>query len=559
MLEAIRSRQRLIELGDDALEDYQRTVLQAMIDNPKFALFLDTGLGKTAVCLRFIREMFDRDAIRKVLVIAPLKVANQTWPSEIPRWAFSNPLPFRMVRTPDLVEAVNGAGRAALNRTLTEKERAKVERAALRMVKKERGRNPSLTEEELLPLMKQRAEKEYRAHTANLVKMETANRLLLEREARDPAVIHIVNCEMVEWVVEAWGADWPYQCVIYDESDGIKDHTTKRWKALRNVAPNCDYFYELTATPNAESYLGLWAQMFLLDGGKRLGRTFTEYKERYFDENRYSHKITLRKGSEERIAAKLADITLEMKQQDYLKDVAPYRIQNVLYELPEHAIELYKQMDKNGVAEIGDKTIYADQAVSVLQKLLQISAGFIYDTEDTLDNFGAAVEKRNIYPIHDAKIEKLKELQELHKGEPLLVSYVHQGSLEKLCKHFPEAVVMDRKGTQRKAWNDGKIKMLLMHPKSGAHGLNLQFGGHIVINYDVHYSYGQFYQFLRRLARRGQPAAEVLVYNLLGAGTYDIAVEKACWQEKRSMQEAFFDLIKRFRKHGKNKAKRSRD
>ena len=78
------------------------------------------------------------------------------------------------------------------------------------------------------------------------------------------------------------------------------------------------------------------------------------------------------------------------------------------------------------------------------------------------------------------------------------------------------------------------------------------------MNYDVHYSYGQFYQFLRRLARRGQPAAEVLVYNLLGENTYDVVVEKTCWQEKRSMQEAFFDLIKRFRKHGKNKAKRSR-
>ena len=132
--------------------------------------------------------------------------------------------------------------------------------------------------------------------------------------------------------------------------------------------------------------------------------------------------------------------------------------------------------------------------------------------------------------------------------ENFLISYYHQGSLELLQKHFPQAVKMDRKGTQKNDWNDGKIKMLLMHPKSGAHGLNLQKGGHIVINYDVYFSYGQFYQFLRRLARRGQKHDNVLVFNILAARTYDEEVQRSCWVDKGESQNAFFGLIQKCKK-----------
>ena len=237
-----------------------------------------------------------------------------------------------------------------------------------------------------------------------------------------------------------------------------------------------------------------------------------------------------------------------MKQEDYLKDIPPYCIENVLYELPEEARDYYKAMSKGGMIRVNDREIIANQAVSVLQKMMQISAGFVYDSEESISDFGSIINSREIFYLHDAKIKALKDLMARFPDDNFLISYYHQGSLNLLQKHFPDAIKMDRKGSQKNDWNHGKIKMLLMHPKSGAHGLNLQKGGRIVINYDVYFSYGQFYQFLRRLARRGQTAEAVLVFNLLAAGTYDEVVERNCWQEKGDTQNIFFDLIKECKK-----------
>ena len=366
---------------------------------------------------------------------------------------------------------------------------------------------------------------------------------------------------MVEWLVNALGDKWIYDCVIYDESDAIKDASTKRWKALDSIKHMTTRFYELTATPAAEDYLGLFAQIKLLDGGKRLGRTMTEYKQRYFNENPYSHKITLKDGAADEITKAIADITLVMKQEDYLKDIPPYIIDNVLYPLSEEAKAYYDSMSKTGGVKLENGVeIYAEQAVSVLQKMMQISAGFIYESEETLSDFGTFKNQRTIHHLHNDKIKALSDLMAKYPNENFLISYYHQGSLEKLQKYFPNAVKMDRKGTQKQAWNDGKIKMLLMHPKSGAHGLNLQKGGHIVINYDVYFSYALFYQFLRRLARRGQPHHEVLVFNLLAEATYDQVVERGCWVDKKNAQNMFFEMIKtlKVKKNG-NTQKNAKD
>ena len=375
-----------------------------------------------------------------------------------------------------------------------------------------------------------------------------------EYERINPTQIHIINHEMVEWLVNAWGSeDWIYDCVIYDESDAIKDATTKRWKALDSIKHKVEHFYELTATPAAEDYLGLFAQIKLLDGGQRLGRTMTQYKEKYFNVNPYNYKITLKDGSADKITQAISDITLVMKQEDYLKDIPPYVIENVTYDLPKDVRKMYEVMSSNGMLTLPNGVqIVAEQAVSVLQKMMQICAGFVYESEETISDFGSISTNRTIHFLHTAKIEALKNLMQQYPNDNFLISYYHQGSLELLQKHFPEAVKMDRKGTQKQTWNDRKIKMLLMHPKSGAHGLNLQKGGRIVINYDVYFSYGQFYQFLRRLARRGQEADKVLVFNLLAAQTYDERVEYACWQQKGETQNAFFDLITEFKKAFKN-------
>lgn len=143
--------------------------------------------------------------------------------------------------------------------------------------------NPNISEAEHNDLLKKTTaavEKEYCKWLTETARVEAAGVQIRKYEREHPTVIHIINHEMVEWLVNAWGTeDWIYDCVIYDESDGIKDATTKRWKALDSIKHKTTHFYELTATPAAENYLGLFAQIKLLDGGKRLGRTMTEYKE----------------------------------------------------------------------------------------------------------------------------------------------------------------------------------------------------------------------------------------------------------------------------------------
>lgn len=551
-LDKLKARFDRVELHEHHLDDYQHTAIDFLKKNPRSALFIDTGLGKTAICLKLIRDLVDDDKINKVLIIAPLKVANQTWGDEISKWSFSAPLSYKLVRAEHIIEAVNEYARDAKKRPFNEKDLRKIKCKVDSRVNKFLKNNPNISESDKLSVISKTAEaveKEYRKWLTENARMEAAGIQIREYERSNPTVIHIINHEMVEWLVNAWGSnDWIYDCVIYDESDGIKDATTKRWKALDSIKHKTSHFYELTATPAAENHLGLFAQIKLLDGGERLGRTMTEYKEKYFNVNPYNYKITLKDGASDLIAAAISDITLVMKQEDYLKDIPPYVVEDVLYDLPEKHRELYNTMSDTGMIKVNGQDIIAEQAGAVLQKMMQICAGFVYEGTESIDDFGSIVKDRRIHYLHTAKIEALRELMARHPEENFLISYYHQGSLNLLQKHFPEAVKMDRQGTQKASWNRGEIKMLLMHPKSGAHGLNLQKGGHIVINFDVYFSYGQYYQFLRRLARRGQEHDKVLVYNLLAANTYDVVVKKACWEGKRNTQNVLFELIQKCKK-----------
>lgn len=551
-LDKLKSRFENVDLHEHHLDDYQITAVDFLKKNPRSALFIDTGLGKTAICLKLIRDLVDDDKINKVLIIAPLKVANQTWGDEISKWSFSAPLSYKLVRAEHIIEAVNEYARDAKKRPFNEKDLRKIKRKVDSRVNKFLKNNPNISESDKLAVIsktQEAVEKEYRKWLTENARLEAAGVQIREYERSNPTIIHIINHEMVEWLVNAWGSnDWIYDCVIYDESDGIKDATTKRWKALDSIKHKTSHFYELTATPAAENYLGLFAQIKLLDGGKRLGRTMTEYKEKYFNVNPYNYKITLKEGASDLIAAAISDITLVMKQEDYLKDISPYVVEDVLYNLPEKHRELYNTMSDTGMIKVNGQDIVAEQAVAVLQKMMQICAGFVYEGTESINDFGSIVKDRQIHYLHTAKVEALRELMARHPNENFLISYYHQGSLNLLQKHFPEAVKMDRQGTQKASWNQGEIKMLLMHPKSGAHGLNLQKGGHIVINFDVYFPYGQYYQFLRRLARRGQERDKVLVYNLLAANTYDVVVKKACWEGKPNAQNVLFKLIQKCKK-----------
>lgn len=464
-----------VERGLIDLHEYQRVALEFIRANPFCALFIDLGLGKTITSLTLAVELLESEDVSKVLVIAPLRVANKTWPDEIPLWQHTA------------------------------------------------------------------------AHTFSVLTGSEANRLEAVRSSRG---IHITNKESVEWLVDYWKADWPYDMVIIDESSAFKDHRTKRFKALRNVRPYIKRLIELTATPAAETYMHLFAQVFLLDEGKRFGKHITKFEERYFTYNKYSRKSTLRPGAKEEIEELIADICLVMRAEDYLDMKKPVFTQTKV-RMTKREKEQYDHLEREFFIEIEDVdgepvTIEAETAASLSAKLLQLASGVLYQTVETADEWGDFSKHRVVHEIHNHKIEELRRIVEEAQGDPILVSYHFKSSLDRLKKAFPQAVPMDKEGKAVTAWNKGKIPILLCHPQSAGHGLNLQKGGRRIVFFDIPWSLELYLQLIGRLQRQGQTRL-VMVDHLVADGTLDELVVGVL-QGKEGSQEELFRRLKSLQK-----------
>lgn len=514
-----------VERERSAMRSYQADIAVPFLKaNPFSALFVDLGLGKTVISLTVIADLLGQIDFNKVLIIGPSRVVRQTWPDEIPLWRHTAPLTWALIRDEELEEAVRAAGQAA--------------RAPIVALAKEeairRGFDPDLD-----PISTQRVVREFvklRRQEIDIARAKAARVAIREATSRNPATIHLINREQVEFLVDAWGRDWPYDVVIVDESSSLKDHRTARFKALRRVRPLIKRLHELTATPASENYLGLFAQIYLLDGGKRLGKNITTYKERYFVRGYDGFSWKLRPGAEEEIAAKISDICLTLKREDYLKDLKKPVFSRREVILSRDEMQLYNKFLKNFVAELEDGTeIEAENAAALSSKLLQLASGAVYDAE------------KRVHTVHDRKIEELRQIEEEACGKPLLVAYWFKSSLDRIKKTFPHAVVMDKEGKAVAAWNKKKIPMLLIHPQSAGHGLNLQYGGSQLVFFDIPWSLELYLQTIGRLDRQGQIDAVVL-HHIVAKGTIDEYVLDECLREKRDAHEYLFRLLKQIRR-----------
>lgn len=531
MIEYIEQKFSEVVRGPKDMHDYQRTAVDFLLAHPFSALFVDLGLGKSVISLSTIMELVARDEIDHVLVIAPVRVARETWPTEVGLWRHTAPLTFVHIRQEDVVDAVNAAGQA---------ERKLIKQELEEKLSWE-GFTRDQIKQKVAEAMKGIAAKE-RVEKARL----TASRAAVRRHFRDnPATIHIINREQVEWLIDSWGKGFPYQGIIIDESSSLKDHTTGRFKALKRVRPLIKRMHQLTATPAAETYLHLFAQIYLLDQGERFGRHITHFRNEYFSYNQYSREYTLRPGSAERIAEKISDICLTMKAEQYLNLAKPVMIMDRII-MPDDQIALYRQMEAEYVISLKDGSeVEAETAAALSQKLLQMASGVVYETVLEDVGNGDFKKRRIVHPLHDHKIEKLATIVEEAHGEPILVAYWHDASLARLKKAFPKAVAMDKQGSCIKPWNAGKIPMLLVHPQSAAHGLNLQHGGRRIVFFDIPWSLELYLQLIGRLARQGQKNI-VMVHHLIAAGTLDEVVIEAL-STKNDAQEYLFTLLKRIR------------
>ena len=421
-------------LSRDNLHKYQERAVDFILKQERCMLALEMGLGKSVSTLTAICDMLDTFTARKVLVVAPLRVANSVWAQEVRLWDHLKHL---------RVSVATGSNKAR--------------REALSL----------------------------------------------------DADIYVINRENIPWLVENYGKQWDFDVVVIDESSSFKNPSSKRFKALRKMLPSIDSVILLTGTPSPNGLLDLWAQMYLVDYGERLGRTLTGYKQRFFEADYWGRKFEPRKGSEEKIHALLADKIIHMSADDYLDVPARIDLQ-VRVPMPPKVAEGYKEFERTMLAELDDgEEVEASTAAVLANKLMQYANGALYT--DANGNWSET---------HAAKLDALSEIVDDNEGETILVAYNYKSDLARLLKRFPQAKLLDKRQETIDAWNRGDIPMLLAHPASAGHGLNLQKGGALCVWFGLNWSLELYQQFNARLHRQGQ-TRPVRVVHILAENTID--------------------------------------
>lgn len=322
-----------------------------------------------------------------------------------------------------------------------------------------------------------------------------------------PADIHVINRENVQWLVDYYQNAWPFDMVVADELSSFKNHQAKRFKSLKLVRKHITRFVGLTGTPAPNGLLDLWAQVYLLDEGRRLGKHITHYRERYFEPDQRSRDQVFsykpKPGAEDAIQRLIGDICISMRAEDYL-DLPDCISVNVPVVLDDKARTAYKRLEREMLLQVDENIIDAGSAAVLTNKLLQLSNGAVYDGD------------RRAVEIHSCKLEAFAELIEGLNGQPVLVFYSFRHDLERLHKVLATAGLRVKQlagPKDEEAWNRREIDILLAHPASCAYGLNLQQGGNHVIWFGLNWSLELYQQANKRLHRQGQ-AEKVIIHHL---------------------------------------------
>lgn len=476
----------------------QHKIVECMVGNEEFMVTADMGVGKTGAALTAARRLLDCGRLANVLIIAPLLVAEETWPEEIECWAHTRSFDY---------EVLTGA--------------------------------PDRR----------------------------------EQRARRLPELSIINRENIPWLIAFWekNGGWPYDGVVIDEISSFKNPTKRnkptkkaveertaeiirslpkglsdeeieekvskelkklrgqltRFGALCTVRKHIEWIVGLTGTPSPNGMEDIYSQYYLLDQGLRLGSSFSKYRTRYFDGDYMGYKYTLKPGAFELITNQIKDITISMKTEDFV-DMPPIVYNTVKVKLPPAVMKAYKKFERDLVLEEHD--IEAVNSGVLTGKLLQLANGSVYD------------EERTPIEIHSLKLEALDRIIEEAQGQPVFVAYSYQFDLEKLKKKYPKAEVVGEAKNVVKRWNEGRIQLLLAHPQSAGHGLNLQYGGCITVWYGLCWSLEYYQQLNKRLHRPGQTKT-VFIHHIVAEGTMDERVMNIL-PEKDATQDALIEVTR---------------
>ena len=439
--------------------EYQKEAVKFLVEKGSAALWLDPGLGKTAVVLSAFRILKLKGLAKKMLVIAPLRPVHGVWPPEAKKWEqFAD----------YSVGVLHGGAKAKV--------------------------------------LKQQHD------------------------------IYVINFEGLGWLSSQLnGKDWPFQILTVDEISYMKNTQTQRFKTIKPLLDKFDRRWGLTGSPAPNSLLDIFGPQLILDQGATFGPYISRFRTEYFFPSGYGgYEWKLQSDGEARIHAALAGKVLRMAALDHL-DLPELTYNDIMVDLPPKARKLYDAFENNLTVELNSGNVTAVNAAVAVMKGQQIANGGSY-----LDDDGSGDARTSIH-LHDAKTEAVLDLVEELSGQPCIIGYHFAHDLERLKGAFPDAPIIGSGVIGHKLdsiindWNAGKIPVLLAHPMSAGHGLNLQGTGHAVIWYSLTWSLEVYEQFIRRLWRQGQKN-HIVVHHIMAKDTIDEAIMMAIRRKDKTQQ-----------------------
>ena len=435
-----------------SLFPYQQKAVEFQSRHAESALWLDMGLGKSAITLTSINYLLGCGALRSVLIVAPIRVCRMVWRQEAMKWLHTRHLTFSMM----------------------------------------------------------------------VGDRDQRTRALMQK-----ADIALINYENLGWLAEVLqtyytskGTPIPFDGIVFDEITKCKNSSTERVKALMNVLPHFKWRTGLTGTPATNRYMDLHGQYLVLDGGRRLGTSKTQFENRWYKKDGPYKRVPY-EDTQKSIEQLIGDMTLEMSAEDYnpLPDLI---VNDVTVDLPEGLRESYDSMEEEFFIrlESGSEVEMFNQA-SLMNKCLQFSNGAMYPIS------GLPIWE----PIHDLKLDALEDILEECNGTPVLCAYAYRSDAERIMKRFAKMRpinLTDCKSEKAlseamRRWKDGTCPLMIGYPGSMGHGIDgLQKTGHTVVWFGLNWSLDLYLQFNARVRRQGQ-GAPVICHRILCADTFDQA------------------------------------
>lgn len=354
----------------------------------------------------------------------------------------------------------------------------------------------------------------------------------------EKADIYVIGRDNFVWLVGLYGGQLPFDAMVIDELTSFKNSKSQRFKAMRIARPGVRRVIGLTGTPAPNGLIDLWGQMYCIDMGERLGKSVTKYRETYFETHKWNNIVVrcdVKKGCDEIIRNKIADICLSMQARDYLQ-LPDLLMHTVPVELSPATMEAYNRFEREKVLDFKQEhenepsNILANSAAGLMNKLAQFANGAVYD------------DGRNVHEIHSEKVDKLAEIVEAANGSSVLVFYQFKHDIPRIIKKLKGYKVVVYEGEKQLLdWNAGKIDVLLAHPASTAYGLNMQQGGHYIVWFGTGWDLELFQQANARLHRQGQ-IYPVTVYKLIASKTVEERASAAL-ENKKVKQQSLLDSL----------------